>query len=363
MKNAFLKTGRISFYNRKSWAHFFSLIQAALLAFILIVCVPEVKADEVKPDLIKNFVEPEVTANKAGLYIIRGANRAYRSRKIWAAVNESVVASMTNGSHVYVELDAGRNTLNFVMQKVGFGYLSIDCKPGEVIYAKIDFGNTYSTEIINKDIGQTMVMETSKVEPLAKKRRNDGYDNLLVNPGTLGYPIMKEFSDDITADENHAVVRFFRPKSKCWICPWLNFDIWNQDGYVGTSKDGHYFVVKLKPGSHTFYTFSGKYRKLGATLAANNEYAVEIDVYDNYSFPNIRLEPVNLSSSSGRVQAKAWRKKLKATCINKEAIESDPASSQIKKSFDFLNNKLENDNVVKEGYLNPKYGKRSKKKR
>ncbi len=337
----------------------FLSVQIGLLFFSSALCWAKTKKYQVNPELIKKFYEPKVAGNKTGLYIIRGDNPLLRARSVWVAINDSVVASLPNDSNVYLELDEGFNTLNFVFQTVGYGYLAIDNKPGEVIYVKFDFANTYLSEFLDKDLGKSMVMETVMVKPLTEKRKNDGYDNLIMNPGILDYPVMVESSDVLTPDENYAVVRFYRKDAgTCKICPFLIFDVWSKDGYIGSSKDETYFSVRLKPGRHSFYTFYGMYRVLKAELKANMEYAVEIHASRNYNYPAVKLVPVNLKLTSEKRKVNTWKKKLKPISINNEIFNNHTVAERIEMGFSFLNDGVAAvSNDIAKDYLPEKYGR------
>lgn len=203
---------------------FFMAISVIVLAVLLTGCGTSYK---VKPDLIKGFKEPSVAANKTGLYVIRGSNILGAARGLWVAVNDKVVADLSNSSHVYLELDSGLNTLHFVQATVGTGYLAVDNKPGAILYAIFGYATTNVTKFLDEDIGKSIVMQTNAVTPLKEKLRNDAYDNLMINPGVLAYPIMVESSEELKADEINAVVRFYRPDR---LIAKYAFDIWNQEG-------------------------------------------------------------------------------------------------------------------------------------
>ncbi|MBV1914783.1 MAG: DUF2846 domain-containing protein [Pseudomonadales bacterium] len=317
--------------NRLSFS-FLRLTQTTLLAVLLTGCATTYKADST---LIKDFKRADVPTDKTGLYVIRGSNFVGAARGLWVAVNDSVVADLSNGSHVYLELDAGLNTLHFVQGKSGHGYLAIDNKPGETLYAKFGYATDNLAMILDSGLGQTMVMKTSKVMPLIEKRNNDAYDNLVINPGLLSYPIMIESPELLTTDKDHALVRFYRPET---LIADIAFDIWNQDGYVGSTKGGTYFSAKLLPGHHVFISKSERYSVLDAELEAGKEYAVELDVGMGWNQAHIKLLPMDLSTEKGNQQAMKWRENLKATLLNQELIESDAMAKRIKTGFEYLEN-------------------------
>ncbi len=311
---------------------FLRLVMVSVFAVFMTGCATTYKVDTT---LIKGFQKPVVPADKTGLYVIRGSNFVGGGRGLWVAVNESVVADLSNGSHVYLELDAGLNTLHFVQAKAGFGYLAVDNKPGETIYAKFGYATTGLTEVLDDDLGQTMVVKTDKAVPLEEKKRNDAYDNLLINPGVLDYPIMIDSSEILTVDENLALVRFYRPDKL--IATWA-FDIWNQDGYIGSTKGGSYFTVKLKPGHHVFISRSERYSVLEAELEAGKEYAVELDVGMGWNQAHIKLLPIDLNTDKGSHKVNDWKDSLKETMVNQKIVESDAIAKRIKMGYDYLSN-------------------------
>ncbi len=296
-------------------------------------CATTYKVDH---DIIKQFHEPEVSADKTGLFVIRGSSFKGSGRGLWVALNDSVVADLPNSSHVYLELDAGVNTLNFVQAKAGFGYLAIDNQPGATLYAMVNYNSADPAklaEFIEKDLGQTVVMKTKAVEPLQNKKNNDAYDNQLLNPGYLAYPIMIESSEEITADENHAVVRFYRPGKLIANCA---FDVWNQNCYLGSTRGGSYFSVKLKPGHHVFIALSERYSIVEAELAAGKEYAIQLGVGMGWNQAHIKLLPIDLRSNQDLV--KKWKESLKSTVVNQDTVESDPIAKRIEMGLSYMEN-------------------------
>ena len=308
-----------------------TIILLATACLFLTGCATTYKVDH---DIIKEFHEPEVSPDKTGLFVIRGNNFKGSGRGLWVAVNDSVVADLPNSSHVFLELDSGVNTLNFVQAKAGFGYLAIDNQPGATLYAMVNYNSVDPTkfaELIEKDLGQTVVMKTKAVDPLQNKKNNDAYDNQLLNPGYLAYPIMIESSEEITADENHAVVRFYRPGKL--IANWA-FDVWNQDSYIGSTRGGSYFSVKLKPGHHVFIALSERYSIVKAELEAGKEYAVQLGVGMGWNQAHIKLLPIDLRSDQDQV--KKWKASLKSTVVNQEIVESGPIAKRIEMGLSYM---------------------------
>lgn len=309
---------------------FFFSLPFILMSVMLSGCVTTYKTE---PDLIQSFKEPIVPANKTGIYVIRGSNFLGLARGIWVAINDKVVADLPNSSHVYLELDSGINTLHFVQAIAGYGYLAVDNKPGEILYARFGYGIDNVTEFLPKDLGKSMVMQTAKVEPLMEKKENTAYVNLLLNPGILKLPIMIDSPQEPTPDASHAVVRFYRSGR---LIPSVAFDIWNQDGYIGSTKGETYFSAKLKPGHHVFVAKSERYSVLDAELVANKEYAVELDVGIGWQQAHIKLLPIDLNTDAGITKIKYWKVEMKSKIIDPKTSESGALAPRIKAGLAYL---------------------------
>jgi len=308
---------------------------------------------KVESDLIKNFQTRDVPEDKTGVYVIRGSNFKGSVRGLWVAINDNVVADLSNGSHVYLELDAGLNTLHFVQALAGVGYINIDNRAGETIFAKFDYGDTNKTEELEPELGKSIVMSTEEVQPLSEVRKNDAYDNQLVNPSVVGYKFMKEGSEQLAPDTEHAVVTFYRPDT---LVEDVNFDIWNQDGYIGSTMGGHYFSVKLKAGKHDFLARSERYSILKSTLEANKSYAVEMDINMGWNQAHIKLLPINLNKDN---EASTWKSKLKYDSLNTETLELPAVKQRILEGHEYLSdikNKVEK-GEVKSRELPVEFGK------
>ncbi len=316
---------------------FLRVIAIALFGALMTGCAATVY--KVDPELVQNFQEPEVPADKTGVYVIRGSNFQGGARGLWVAVDDAVVADLSNGSHVYLELDAGLNTLHFVQATAGFGYMAIDNKPGEIVYAKFGYATTGLTEILDEDLGKSTVMKTRAVEPLTEKRENTAYDNLVINPGTLAYPIMTNATEELNADSDHAVVRFYRPSK---LISGIAFDVWSQEGYVGSTKGGAYFSVKLKPGHYDFLARSERYAILSADLEAGKEYAAELTVGMGWNQAHIKLLPIDLNSDAGRSQVTGWKASLSSTVVDPAVVASKPIAKRIDTGSKYLSNRTIN---------------------
>src|SRR5690606_28181759 len=116
-------------------------------------------------------------------------------------------------------------------------------------------------------------------------------ENQLLNPGLLDYEVMVLTTEKLAPDATSALVTFYRTSR---LLATSAFDIWNQDGYIGSTKGNTYFQVKLAPGKHTFVAISEQYSLLEADLEAGKEYAVDLSVVMGWNQAHIKLLPIDL---------------------------------------------------------------------
>tara|TARA_R110002167_G_scaffold289738_1_gene494815 strand:+ start:155 stop:1150 length:996 start_codon:yes stop_codon:yes gene_type:complete len=306
------------------------ILKLCLISLVVTFLAGCATSYKVEPSLIKNFQAKDVPEDKTGVYVIRGSNFKGGGRGLWVAINDKVVADLPNGSHVYLELDAGMNTLHFVQNLAGFGYLNLDDRDGEMVFAKFDYGVTSKTEELEPELGKTIVMQTDLVQPLTEARKNDAYDNLLINPSAVGYKFMNEGGEQLAPDAEHAVVTFYRPDKSI---KEVNFDIWNQDGFIGSTTGGHYFSVKLKAGEHNFLARSERYSVLKSTLKANKYYGVKMDINMGWNQAHIKLLPINLNAKN---EVSTWKSKLKYYSISTETLALPAVKQRITEGHEYL---------------------------
>ena len=273
---------------------------------------------KIEPDLVKQF-KPEAVPSQEQtfVYVIRGSNFQGGARGAWVAANENVVADLSNGSHALLKLDSGINSLHMVQGLAGFGYAKVDNKPGETVYLEIDYTKGEMNEV-SFELGASMIMQTKKAKDIGKPRRNDAYDNLLVNPSLLGFPVMKETEKSIKADDKTAVINFYRMENLIGEVP---FDIWSEDGYVGSTTSGTYFQVRVNPGKHIFLALSERYSVLEANVEAGKEYIVELDVDMGWNQAHVQLLPVDTKTSAKSI--KKWKKIAKLMIVDMDVTKQD----------------------------------------
>lgn len=286
---------------------------------------------KIEPDLVKQF-KPEAVPSQEQtfVYVIRGSNFQGGARGLWLAANENVVADLPNGSHTLLKLDSGINSLHMVQGLAGFGYAKVDNKPGETVYLAIDYIKGEMKEI-NHDLGVSMIMQTKKAKDIGNPRNNDAYDNLLVNPSLLGFPVMKEAKKQIKPDDKTAVINFYRMETLIGKVP---FDIWSENGYLGSTTSGTYFQIRVNPGKHTFLARSERYSVLEANVEAGKEYIVEFDVDMGWNQAHVQILPINTKKSAKTI--KKWQGKAKLMTVDMDIIKQDEFQQRIKLAEAYL---------------------------
>ncbi len=303
-------------------------------AFVSLLAACSATTYTVDQALVESFESKPVAEDRTGVYVIRGSAFQGSGRSLWVAVNDAVVASLSNGSHVYLTLESGLNTVHGVQGFAGFAHTTIDNLPGETVFVSIDYLMGTAT-ILDPALGKTMVAKTKVLEPLAELRKNDALDNTLLTPGVLGLNLMVDSDQKLLPDAEHAVVTFYRTDKL--IAQWP-FDIWSQEGYLGSTVGNTYFQVKLKPGKHTFLSISEQYSLLEADLEANKEYAVELSVGMGWNQAHIKLLPVDLESDD-KFLAKAEAAQLKA--VDQSVIQSEVVARRLELGFELVEAALE----------------------
>lgn len=316
-----------------------NLVRVILLGFILltVACSTTYK---VEPELIQKFKPESVpTQEQTFVYVIRGSNFQGGARGAWVASNENVVAGLPNGSHVLLKLNAGINSLHMVQELVGFGYTRVDNRPGETIYYEIDYAKGEMKEI-SYELGVSMIMQTKKAKSIGEGRRNDAYDNLLVNPSLLGFSVMKETEGALTVDEKTAVINFYRMETLIGSVP---FDIWSEDGFVGSTTSGTNFQIRVSPGKHTFLALSERYSVLEANVEAGKEYVVEFDVDMGWNQAHVQLLPVDVKKSAKSI--KNWQAKAKLMAVDMDVVMQDEFQYRARLAEEYLSKQYEKVNL------------------
>lgn len=311
-----------------------SLATAGALGLMLALtgCKTTYKVDQT---LVQQFKAEQPQADKTHVYLIRGNNFQGGARGAWVAVNDKVVADLSNGSHTLLKLDSGINSVHFVQGLAGFGYARVDNRPGETVFLSIDYTTGQTTEL-NYELGASMVMQTKYAKDLAAPRKNDAYDNLLANPSVLGFDVMVDGDTPIKPDSEHAVINFYRMETLIGQVP---FDIWNENGFVASTKAGEYFQLKVKPGKHKYIALSERYAVLDANVEAGKEYFVEFDVDMGWNQAHVQILPMDAVKDQ-KTLAK-WQSKAKLKVVNLETVNSPEFAARVEMAKAYLTPKFQ----------------------
>lgn len=241
-----------------------------------------------------------------------------------------MVADLSNGSHTLLKLASGLNSIHLVQGLAGFGYAKVDNKPGETLYYSIDYTTGKMTEL-TPEMGMSMVMQTEKAKDIGEPRKNDAYDNLLANPSLLGFPVMKPATEPMKADADTAVINFYRMETLIGEVP---FDIWSEEGYVGSTKAGTYFQVRVTPGKHTFVSLSERYSVLEATVEAGKEYVVEFDVDMGWNQAHVQILPIDPVKEAKSIAK--WQAKAKLMEVDRTVLEQPEFKQRVDMAREYL---------------------------
>ncbi|WP_298773773.1 hypothetical protein [uncultured Shewanella sp.] len=305
-----------------------SVFGLAGIILLLSGCATTYKID---PNLVSQFKPEAVPAqDETFVYVIRGANFQGGARGLWLAANKHVLADLSNGSHTLLKLDSGINSIHGVQGLAGFAYAKVDNKPGETLYYQIDYIKGEMKEI-SYELGASMIMQTKKAKDIGEPRKNDAHDNLLINPSLLGFPVMKEAEEAMKADDKTAIINFYRMETLIGQVP---FDIWSQEGYIGSTTSGTYFQVRVTPGKHTFLSFSERYSVLEANVEAGKEYIVEFDVDMGWNQAHVQLLPIDPKKSEKTI--KKWQKKAKLMAVDLDVINQDAFKQRVEAAQEYL---------------------------
>jgi hypothetical protein len=291
-------------------------------------CATSYKIDPSQVSQFKPTTQP--TQEQTFVYVIRGANFQGGARGAWVAANENVVADLSNGSHTLLKLPSGINSIHLVQGLAGFGFAKVDNKPGETVFLSVDYTTGKMVEL-DRDMGISMVMQTKEAKDIDELRPNDAYDNLLANPSLLGFPVMKAAETPILPDAETAVINFYRMETLIGQVP---FDIWSQDGYVGSTLGGTYFQVRVQPGKHTFVSLSERYSVLEAQVEAGKEYIVEFDVDMGWNQAHVQLLPIDANKEAKTI--KKWQAKAKLMTVDGDVVAQDEFKQRTDKAIEYL---------------------------
>ena len=305
-------------------------VLCGISALLLVGCASTYKAD---PALVAKYQAPPApAADETHVYFIRGSNFQGGARGLWVAVNDKVVADVANGSHVLLKLKSGLNSIHGVQGKAGFGYVAVDNRPAQTAFVVVDY-TTGTTKEVEKDLGISMVMQTTAAQPLAEPRPNDAYDNLVTNPAVLGLDLIAQGGEALQPDATSAVVTFYRPGQLIANVP---FSIWSDKGYVGSLTGDTFMQVRVPAGANTFVTLSEHYQVVRADLEAGKHYAIQQSVGMGWNQAHVQLLPMNANDAKAKAEIAGWDRKLKRTSTNAAALAKPEVAERLKLGEEFL---------------------------
>ncbi|WP_394392637.1 hypothetical protein [Shewanella woodyi] len=286
---------------------------------------------KVDPALVSQF-KPETTPtqDETFVYVVRGSKFQGGARGAWLAANDKVVADLGNGTHTLLKLKSGINSIHLVQGLAGFAYAKVDNKPAQTIFMSVDY-TTGEMKELEYDLGASMVMQTKKAKDIGEVRKNDAYDNLLANPALLGFPVMKPAIDPITPDDETAVINFYRMETLIGEVP---FDIWSEEGYVGSTRSGTYFQVRVKPGKHTFVALSERYSVLEANVEAGKEYLAEFDVDMGWNQAHVQILPIDPLKEVKII--KRWKAEARLMTLDSDVINQAEFKQRADQAREYL---------------------------
>jgi len=180
------------------------------------------------------------------------------------------------------------------------GEIAIDDRPGETVYVLVSdsfFSTTTAIGEISPDDAVKRMRKTKpedSIEPLA----NNEYHAVLLNPGQLGFDLMRPAADALGPDASSAVITFFRRKDKNKLAD-LDIGIWGSDGFIGDLRGEEALSVRVPPGEHFFVAGRTGTSVLRAQVEAGKQYHVWLDV--GFWVQSIKLVPIE-GSQEGKLE-------------------------------------------------------------
>ena len=259
----------------------------------------------------KDLVVLPPAADETLIYVFR----KFPGYGIWIAVNDQTVSPLKkNKRHAVVRAKAGLITLNAARGGIVIGEIAIDDRPGETVYVLVSssgFVPKFAVEEISPDDAAKRMRKT-KPEDLMEPLANNEYHKVLLNPGQLGFDLMRPADGALEPDASSAVITFFRRKDKLGD---LDIGIWGSDGLIGDLRNEEAFSVRVRPGQHFFVAGRGSTSVLRAQVEAGKHYYVWLDV--GTWVQGIKLVPIE-GSQEGKLQE--WLSAATFLKLNESAL-------------------------------------------
>ena len=223
----------------------------------------------------KDLVVAPPAADETLIYVFRN----FPGYGIWIAVNDQTVSPIKkNKRHAVIRAKAGLITLNAARQGYVIGEIAIDDRPGETVYVLVSssgFVPKYAVEEISPDDAAKRIRKT-KPEDLMEPLANNEYHKVLLNPGELGFDLMRPAGEALEPDAKSAVIPFFRRKEKEIVN--MDIGIWGSGGFIGDLRNEEALSVRVPPGEHFFVAGRASTSVLRAQVEAGKQYYVWQDV-------------------------------------------------------------------------------------
>lgn len=274
----------------------------AIIAVLALSPSPRVMAATIE-------VDPPA-ADETLIYICRD-NAFGKGYKHWIAVNDKTVARISEKRCAAVRAKSGIITLNLATMGGVLGAVLLDDRPGETAYLRWKLGDELRE--IGAEEGEPLVLKYKSMDPLDEERPNDQQVSVLINPGRFGLELMHPAIAQAEADDEAAVITFFRRGEK------TKFDlgIWSESGLVGSIGRNQGVEIRLPPGEHYFLASSVGTSLLKANVESGNRYHVWLDY--GKMLGRVRLTPVTRDNSESLSK---WLEEVEMLSLNPDAMSN-----------------------------------------
>jgi hypothetical protein len=307
-------------------------------------CSNQISVSQSAVDSFKPAYQPK--DDELVVYIIRKSSLGGIATKTRILANQRTFSFMGSGDYSYIVLP--RNQLNVVnLTEHGSPVSFVGLKPSNKAFRFIYYpGPTTQAREVSFEEGATITAKSNylKLEEIPEK--NAEYTTIVMNPGLIGYKLMKETTEHLKPDADHAVVTFYAPEDTnlhYYSRASDEFSIWhNKEGLLGTLIGETAFEVKLKAGEHTFIAGNEHASVIKANLSAGKKYYLHFEpvMFGHFLGGRIfyNLEPVTDQKGLQKAQKKSNTLTLRK--LNPEAI-TPALKEHIKNYPDYLNRFIE----------------------
>lgn len=268
------------------------LVLSSILASMMLVGCGAITQPNL--DLVNEYKQPvKVNPDEKLVYVIRESSSYGGARGLWIAHNENVIADLGSGDYTYFKVPVGTNTINAVQATSGSGYVAVDDQNNDPVFMKFLYGKGEMI-LLPKDLGITYVMQYDYVQPLLKKRKNDGYEIGVMNPARFNnLKIMSKTDKLIEPDNNSSVITFFIDSDYA-----AKSTIWIDSTIAGNLDKKSFFQLRVSSGKHYFYVKGQAYYALETNIETGKNYAVELNFSMGWNAAHATLTPIDLNEQS-----------------------------------------------------------------